>query len=914
MSYDNNENRNKIRRKKVSSSSNQTSQKTSRPSSKKSLPKTSKKKDKFKFLRVSGIVMLVFLVVASAVGTGLVFSSLRDVKPVTEALLNEKTYQTTKILYSSGKLLSNAPSVNKKEPIPIKDMPDSIKKAIVAIEDERFYEHNGVDIKGLIRSVVKTLTGTKQGGSTIPMQVSKMLLTSNVQSIPRKIQDIYYAYEMSKTLTKDQILEAYLNNFFVGKGLAGVQAGAKGYFDKDAKELTLAESALLAGATKYPSKYAAYNSAKLDGNETKEDVENKLLFFINTSDDLLDDPTTVELEMVDKLKNWGLLPKDDNDNTYKQLKAGTMVVRKAINNPDAKKRQEVVLKKMLDLGYITQEEHDKAVAEEIKIKLPKSQEKVSSSVEDLIESQVIDALMDRGNTRDEAYNMFYSGGLEITTTIDPNIQSSLEETYENNNNFPGNRKGANGMPQPQSAMVILDYRTGHIKALVGGRHITGRKGTNRAIEPRQPGSTIKPLSVFTPVIDTLKQTQSTSYSDAKGGYQFKDNNEWNPNTTTKGSGSMSLRLALAKSSNTITVKAAETLGSTYEEAVDVMIDYLKNFGISTIVDSNTANRGSNDRRFPALTLGGLTKGISPLEMAAAYGTLANGGTYVEPILFTTIKTYDDQLLVKNTPDENRVVAPEVAYVLTDMLQAVITEGTGRAAKLSNRMPVAGKTGTTNNSLDAWFVGYTPYYVGATYIGDDGGIDPNTGKTIVRQKVPGTSGSAARLWATVMNKVHKNLDRIEFKKPDNIYFTKINLYDGGKSSFGSSAAFIKGTYPSKGYTSYSNVKPQSSEEEEEAPSNPDAGDGATPPDNSENSATPPDNSSGVTPPDNSGGATPPNNSGGNTTPPDNSGGNTTPPDNSGGNTTPPDNSGSASPDNSGGNTTPSDNSGSASPTE
>ncbi len=895
MSYDNNENRNKIRRKKVSSSSNQTSPKTSRPSSKKSLPKTSKKKDKFKFFRVSGIVMLVLLVVASAVGTGLVFSSLRDVKPVTEALLNEKTYQTTKILYSSGDLLSNAPSVNKKEPISIKKMPDSIKKAIVAIEDERFYEHNGVDIKGLIRSVVKTLTGTKQGGSTIPMQVSKMLLTSNVQSIPRKIQDIYYAYEMSKTLTKDQILEAYLNNFFVGKGLAGVQAGAKGYFDKDAEELTLAQSALLAGATKYPVKYAAYKSAKLDGNETKEDVENKLLFFINTSDDLLDDPTTVELEMVDKLKNWGLLPKDDNDNTYKQLKAGTMVVRKAINNPDAKKRQEVVLRKMLDLGYITQEEHDKAVAEEIKIKLPKSQEKVSSSVEDLIESQVIDALMDRGNTRDEAYNMFYSGGLRITTTIDPNIQSSLEETYEDNSNFPGNRKGANGMPQPQSAMVILDYRTGHIKALVGGRHITGRKGTNRAIEPRQPGSTIKPLSVYTPVIDTLKQTQSTSYSDAKGGYQFKDNNEWNPNTTTKGRGSMSLRLALAKSSNTIAVKAAETLGSSYEEAVDVMIDYLKNFGISTIVDSNTANRGNNDRRFPALTLGGLTKGVSPLEMAAAYGTLANGGTYVEPILFTTITTYDNQLLVKNTPDENKVVAPEVAYVLTDMLRAVITEGIGGAAKLSNGMPVAGKTGTTNNSLDAWFVGYTPYYVGATYIGDDGGIDPDTGKTIVRQKVPGTSGSTARLWATVMNKVHKNLDKIEFKKPDNIYFTKINLYDGGKSSFGSSAAFIKGTYPSKGYTSYSNAKPQSSEEEEETPSNPNSGDGATPPDNSDGSTTPPNNSGDSTPPNNNsgGGATPPDNSGGNATPPDNSGG-ATPPDNSGGNTTPPDNSGGATP--------------------
>lgn len=895
MSNDNNEHKNKIRTRKISSSNSQTSKNLNRPSqtsNKKVSPKSNKKKDKFKWFRVAGILMLLILVIGSALGTGLVFSSLRNVKPVTQALLNEKTYQTTKILYSNGDLLSNAPSVNKKEPISIKDMPDSIKKAIVAIEDERFYEHSGVDIKGLLRSVVKTLTGKKQGGSTIPMQVSKMLLTSNVQSITRKIQDIYYAYEMSKTLNKEQILEAYLNNFFVGKGLSGVQAGAKGYFDKDAKDLTLAESALLAGSTKYPSKYAAYQTAKLDGNETKQDLENKLLFFVNTSDDLLDDPTSVELDMVDKLKEWDLLPKDDNDNTYKQLKSGDIVIRKAINNPDAKQRQEVVLKKMLDLGYITKEEHDKAVAEEIKIKLPKSQEKISSSVEDLIESQVIEALMDRGNTKDEAYNMFYSGGLRITTTIDPSIQNSLEETYEDNSNFPDNRLGPNGMPQPQSAMVILDYRTGHIKALVGGRHITGRKGTNRAIEPRQPGSTIKALSVFTPVIDTLKQTQSTAYSDARGGYKFKDNNKWNPNTTTKGSGSMSLRLALAKSSNTVTVKAAETLGSTYEEAVDVMIDYLKNFGISTIVDSNTANKGSNDRRFPALTLGGLTKGVSPLEMAAAYGTLANGGNYVEPILFTTITTYDGQLLVKNTPEEHKVVAPEVAYVLTDMLQAVVTEGIGGAARLSNGMPVAGKTGTTNKSLDAWFVGYTPYYVGATYIGDDGGVDPETGKTILRKEVKGTSKSAAKLWSTVMNKVHKNLDKIKFKQPENIYFTKINLYDGGKSSLGSSAAFIDGTYPSKGYTSYANPETPKYKDEEEKPSNSDDKNDDTPqknPDSIENSPTIPENPEG-------GNTAPPDNSGGNTTPPDNPGAtpSPTPPDNSGGNIapapTPPDNSG------------------------
>ncbi|MEG1870996.1 MAG: transglycosylase domain-containing protein, partial [Peptostreptococcaceae bacterium] len=678
MSNDNNENKNKIRRKQVSSSNKKTNSSSANPSS--SSPntksKSSKKKDKFKFFRVAGIVILVLLVIGSAAATGLVFSSLKNVQPVTKALLDEKTYQTTKINYSNGTLLSNAPSINKKEPIPFDSMPQNIKDAVIAIEDERYYEHNGVDIKGLLRSAVKTLTGTRQGGSTIPMQVSKMLLTSKEQSLPRKIKDIYYAYEMSKTLNKNEILESYLNNFFVGKGLAGVEAGARGYFDKPASKLTLEEAALLAGSTKNPSRYSAYTTAKLDGSEDKENLENKLLFFINTPDDILDDPTAVELDMVEKLNSWGLISSPD---TYKQLQNGTVVVRKAIHNPESKKRQEVVLKKMLEVGFITQAEHDKAVSAPINIKLPKSADKVASSVEDLIESNVIDALMERGSTKDEAQNMFYNGGLIITTTIDPKIQDTLETEYDDNRNFPGHIPG-DGIPQPQSSMVILDYRNGHIKALVGGRHITGRKTLNRATYPQQPGSTIKPLSVYTPAIDTLEMTQSTAFSDAKGGYKF-NHKGWNPNTTTAGKGSMSLRKALAYSSNTIAIKTAETLGSTYEECVDIMIDYLKNFGISSVIDSKTADADKSDRRFPSLTLGGMTKGISPLEIAAAYGTLANGGVYVEPIIFTTIESYDGQIIAKNSPEEVKVVSPETAYVVTDMLQSVITEGIGKSARI-----------------------------------------------------------------------------------------------------------------------------------------------------------------------------------------------------------------------------------------
>lgn len=864
MSNDNNENKNKIRRKTVSSSNNKAN--TSNKNNKKR-PAPSKKKDKFKFFRVAGVIFLVLLVIGVAGGTGLVFASLKNVEPVTKALLDEKTYQTTEIRYATGDLLSNAPSINKKDPVKLDNMSPYLKKAVIAIEDERFYEHSGVDVKGLFRSLVKTLTGTKQGGSTIPMQVSKMLLTSKEQSLPRKIKDIYYAHEMSKSLTKNDILEVYLNNFFVGKGLAGAEAGARGYFDMHASDLSLAQSALLAGSTKNPSRYSAYMTSKLDGNESKEDVENKLLFFVNTSDDLLDDPTDTELKMVEKLHDWGLTPSKD---TYNQLKSGTVVVRKAINNPDSKKRQEIVLNKMLETKAITKAEYDAAVAEEIKIKLPKSADKVSSSVEDLIEYEVLDALMKQGSTRDEAYNMFCNGGLIINTTIDPKMQNILEKEYNNNGNFPGHRSNSDtdNIPQPQSSMVILDYRDGGIKALVGGRHITGRKGTNRATEPKQPGSTIKPLSVYTPAIDALTP-QSKAFSDAKGGYKF-DHNGWNPNTTTPGVGTMSLRKALAYSSNTIAIKTAETLGNSKEECIDIMIDYLKEFGISTVVDTKTSEEGSNDRQFPALTLGGMAKGVSPLEMASAYGTLANNGVYVEPTIFTTITSYDGQLIVKNTPEEHKVVAPEVAYVITDMLEAVITEGIGKIASIPGGMPVAGKTGTTNSKLDAWFVGYTPYYVGATYIGDDAGRkNPNTGQMILRTSVEGGSSTAAKLWSKVMRQVHENLTVTKFKVPDNVYFTRINLIDGGRTSGGSNAAFIEGTSPSR-YTSYPSAPQKPKEEEKpETPETPDEGQETTPP--------PTDNGGGtVTPPtDNGGGETPP--------PTDNGGGTVTPPptDNGGG---------------------------------
>lgn len=848
MGRDNRDDKNKIKRRKVSSSDKNnvpqasSSSSSSRNSSAKRKTTNKKTSGRFKGVKTLALVFLVVLVVGVAAASGIVFASLRNTETINKAYLDKKTYQTTELLYADGNVLAKAQTANKKEPVDdISGISINLQHALIAAEDERFYEHNGVDIKGLARSVVNTLMGNRQGGSTIPMQVSKMLVTSQEQSITRKIKDIYYAFEMSKNVSKEDILLAYLNNFYTGNSLYGAEASAKGYFDTSAKDLTPGQAALLMAATNNPGRYTPYKKAKLDGTETKEDVENKLFFYTNTTDDTWDDPTEVELQAVDKLLSWGLIKPE----TYNQLKNGTLVVRKAVPNEAAKEKQKAILAKMLRLGYITQEEYDKEIAAPIEIKLPETEETVVSSVEDYVYSEVIESLMEQGYTKEEAQNMYYNGGLRIYTTIDSGMQKNLETQYDDRNNFPGTITGDDGVVQPQSAMVILDYRTGQIKSLIGGRYVKGKRTLNRATNPEQPGSTIKPLSVYTPAIDTLETTQANAFSDARGGYKFDKNKTWNPKTTTAGSGMMSVRKALAMSSNTIAVKVAETLGDSYSECTDVMIDYLKNFGITTLLDSKTKEESYTDRYFPSLVLGGMVHGISPLEMAAAYGTLANGGTYIEPTVFTTITTYDGNLLVKANPQENRVVSEDVAYVITDMLQAVVNEGTGKSAAIDN-MAVAGKTGTTNKALDVWFVGYTPYYVGATYIGDDAGRRDNSGNIVARRSVPGTSATAASLWSKVMTPIHKNLTPVEsFAKPDGVYFTKINPVDGGTSSYGVSAAFIDGTYPRRATTQAPPV--QQTEPEEEQPSTDDAGDGDNPPEE-EDTQTPEES----TPPEDTGG--------------------------------------------------------------
>lgn len=724
------------------------------------------KKNNFKKLMVGVLAVGTF---TFAGATGLTFEVLRGAEPVTKEYLKEQSTQRSEVLSSDGERLYYTPNPTKKEYVSIEEIPLNLRNAVVSIEDERFYNHNGVDIKGLLRAVVINLiSSSSPGGSTINMQVSKNLLTSTDKSIARKIKDIYYAYEMDRILDKTEILELYLNSMGLGRGAEGVQAGAKVYFNKDVKDLTLEECAMIAGITKHPNKYSVYTTTKLDGSETKEDLENRLKFYQNTEDDDFDDNiSSTELKMIDKIYSWGLIPDEDY---YKELKSGKMVVRKAILNENAKNRQLTVLMKMHELGYISDEQYEEAKVAEINIQIPPEDNSVVSYIEELVCNEVLEILMEHGYSRSEALDLYYDGGLQIQTNIDKKMQTILEEEFANRENFPDTIMDSKGIPQPQASMVITDYTTGQIKALLGGREIKGNRVFNRAITPRQTGSTIKPLSVFTPAID-IGISQSEVVSDVRGGYKFEKNQKWNPGTTTKGKENMTLRKGLAKSSNTITIKVAESLGNTYEEAVEVMVDYLDNFGLTTVIDSPAIK--NNDLNFSSLTLGGLVKGVSPLEMASAYGVLANKGIYIEPTIVSKISFKNNEIVIQNTPKQHRVVDANVAYIMTDMLSAVVSDyGTGRRATIETGMPVSGKTGTTNNNREAWFVGYTPYYVASALVSDDEGT----------RGVTGGSGTSANLWSKVMSRIHENLEVVPFEQPKDIEFKNINLTTGESTSF------------------------------------------------------------------------------------------------------------------------------------
>ena len=424
-----------------------------------------------------------------------------------------------------------------------------------------------------------------------------------------------------------------------------------------------------------------------------------------------------------------------------------------LNPENNKEKQELVLSKMLELGYITQEEHDDAVAFKLTFtefdKSTLATGTIHSYFVDQIAYDVLEGLKELGYSENIANKMLYSGGLKIVATIDPNVQATMQKVFENTDNFPN----ATGDNHAQASMVVMDPYTGEIKGLIGGLgKKTGNLVLNRATQTlRQPGSTIKPIAVYAPAIERNIINPADIYQDRAISY-----GEWSPrNYDHKYSGPVSIRTAVKRSLNTIPVQVLDKMGT------NASFNFLtQNLGITSLVKSETGANGKvySDIGLSQLALGGLTHGVSVLELTAAYTPFINRGIYSKPYCFTSVTDSSGNVLLENAPKSTLAMSQETAYIMNRMLQEVVTSGTGGGAQLSSGMYTAGKTGTTSDNHDRWFVGYTPHYVGAVWYGYD------TPKTISAAGNPCIS-----VWRSVMNEINADKAKTTPAAPSGVIY-------------------------------------------------------------------------------------------------------------------------------------------------
>lgn len=672
--------------------------------------KKKKKKSLNKILKIIVIFLLLVVFTGASVALGIAYSWISSAEPLdTDEVFNLD--QTTYIVDENDNVIDKLHANENRSIVSLDKIPKHLQNAFIAIEDKRFYKHNGIDPQRIIGSVIEDIKQRRlaHGASTITQQLIKNVYLTKDKKWKRKVVEMYYALQLERQFTKEQILEAYLNTIGLGgNNISGVQEGALYYFGKDVSELTLAESAVLAGITNLPSAYSPY-----------------------------------------------------------------------LNYEKSMQRKNLILGEMLKQNMINQAEYDEAIAQEIK--LAKVEKEVETTYfADMVIKDVISALQEKlGYDKAEAERKVFNGGLKIVATIDTKLQNILEEAFNNPDLFPKSTEDETGALQPEAAMVIIDNSTGQIKAIMGGRSSKVRRGLNRATQsPRQPGSSIKPLAVYTPALDN-GYTAGTVIDDSPVTFGNYSPNNYSRNFN----GLVTIREAIQSSLNVVAVKIVQDVG------LQRSVEYLQKFGISTVVTSGSRN----DMNLPALALGGMTKGIKPVELAAAYATFPNKGVYTQPVSFTKVLDRHGNVILDNTQEKRRVISEQVAYMMVDIMKGVVRGGTGGNAALSN-MPVAGKTGTTSDMKDAWFAGYTPYYTAVVWIGHD---EPKA--------MSFTGGSyPAKLWKAVMQDIHKDLKRKEFDRPDGLVTLDICTESGKRPSElcaldprGAtirSELFVKGTEP------------------------------------------------------------------------------------------------------------------------
>ena len=778
---------------------------------------TSKSKMKKKRLGVrifKGVLLtLLLLMVAGCVGGGIFLKKVIDSAPdVTPEDVKPTGY--TSVVYASDnktetQRLTSAGSNRVYKTID--EIPKDLQHAFVAIEDERFYEHNGIDPKGIVRAgMIGLTTGDfSQGASTLTQQLIKnnifdfMSEDTFFDRLERKIQEQYLALKLEKQMSKSEIMENYLNTINLGQNTLGVQAASQRYFNKDVSQLTLSESAVIAAITQSPSYY--------------------------------------------------------NPITHPD------------HNADRRKQ---VLKNMLEQGYISQEAHDEALADDVYARIQNVNTNITQNTTpqsyfvDALTEQILTDLEDPdvglGYSETQAYNTLYKGGLSIYSTQDLEIQGICDQVLNDDSNYPykvqyglsyaltvtradgtqenyssGHIKQFRNMkygltfdseeqahqviesfkasiakegdtydevinlsPQPQASVTVIDQATGQIKAMVGGRGTkSSSMSLNRAYtgSTRQPGSCFKILSTYAPALDSAGETLATIIKDEP--YEYADGtpvSNWWGNYYR---GNMTMRKAIEQSANICAVKTLT------EITPQLGFTYCQNFGLSTLVESRTTDEGKvfTDIQQP-LALGGVTDGVYNYEMCAAYAAIANGGVYQEPIMYTKILGHDGNVLLDRTQTQEKhtVLKDSTAFLLTSAMEDVIKKGTGTPARLSN-MDAAAKTGTTSNNVDLWIAGYTPYYTCTIW----SGYDDNT------PLADREWDYHLKMWKKIMDQINttKGLAYTQFEEPDSVVERTVCTSTGKLAVSGCPAVteyFDRDTAPTQSCSGHRSAKKPSSD--------------------------------------------------------------------------------------------------------
>ncbi len=560
--------------------------------------------------------------------------------------------------------------------VDLEDIPDYLVKALVAIEDHRFYEHKGVDWYRTVGAMFTMLTGGDDsfGGSTITQQLIKNLTGNKEVTVQRKLIEIFQALEFEKKYDKDEIIEWYLNAVYFGEGCDGIYTAAQKYFGKEPSQLTLAESASIVGIVNLPTYYSPFYSEE--------------------------------------------------------------------NN---KERQETVLRRMYELGYISYDEYEEAKNEQLVFTRSDNevadQEIYSYYVEAVIKDVTEDLMEQKGISQDTARQLLYNGGYRVYSCLDPYIQECVDNVYLDVENFPKPYR-ANDQ-QLQSAMVIMDPYTGEVVAMSGGvGEKTGNLVLNRATDAlRAPGSSFKPLAVYAPAIELGLITPSTLVNDAPREEVEMSQNQWYPNNSDfKYRGIIDIATGVRLSLNTVAAQVLDKLG------LDASTNFLKNkLGITSLVP--------DDYNYASLALGELTNGISVLEMAQAYCTFDNSGIFTEARTYSRVTDAAGNIVLDNQPKTHVAMKSSTATNITSLLFSAANYGTGSESIFSGQA-IAGKTGTSSYNWNRWFAGYTPYYVGVVWTGFD---QP--------EQMYVYGNPAAQVWRRVMQQVHAGLEYKSFPAAD-----------------------------------------------------------------------------------------------------------------------------------------------------